>query len=649
LKNHLENDIYSNTSCNIHSFLLVILYAPLPVVKICVMKLKKSPLTGITHRTVQMAIIFLMAFILYACDSGNDSKLTVGKNGSITYIEIPAQSDQVTRFAATELQKYFEKITGVKLKIQESGSDNEKHKAIRLIPDKNEELVWDGYKITAGNNGVTIKAKEPRGILFGAYQLLEEAGCSFVYPGTQEEVVPRLKTASFIWGERLFNPVIEHRGLTPYGLQASSLELGRDFIDWMAKNKLNYILISEDRRSDCPDSAHSSIWQEVGHELLAELQKRGFIIEMAEHTIDIFFPRSLHEQHPEWFALIRGQRRVGDENDPYTGQMCYSNKEAVEFYAAAVAEYVAQHPEYHIIGTWPRDGGQWCECQNCQNDANGLFHAIKHVAERVKDVNPDMMVEYMIYPKPKGFQPPPEKLPENMSFLWIPDNGVLDSLGRLWSRKSNLEAQGTYQFEYLMGDNYRSRTNVWLNPSLAVDNARHAQNMEFRGVTSLFLPLENWWRAAFNNWFFAKACWDTDLNINDLLKDYCTKYYGKAARETEAVFHRIFNEMQADQSIMIYSGSTDNAEKYAATIAVAENITEQLNSIISKTQEPLVAERLSRLKAYVEYFRLYYQGLSTREKGSLARLADYSKNNREYHMVLMSPEYIMWRNGGLLK
>ena len=594
--------------------------------------------------------ILILVVSLSGCrkNSGNNI-LSVGKKGTLNRIEVPSNPTPVAEFAALELQKYLEEISGIKLEVIKAGEGKEESGAIRLLVDENADVQWDGFKINADNGDIAIRAREQRGLLYGAYQLLEEAGCSFVYPGKQEEVVPQKEIVEFISGERIFNPAIEQRGLTPYGLQASSLELSRNFIDWMAKNKLNYILVSEDRRTDCPGSAHSSILKEVGEELLPELQKRGFVIEMAEHTIDIFFSRSLFQEHPEWFALIRGERRIGDENDPYTGQMCYSNKEAVEYYAKAVADYAAKRPEFHIIGTWPRDGGQWCECNNCESDPEVLYHAIEVVAEKVKKVRPDISVEYMIYPRPKGFQPPPEKLPENMSFLWIPDNGELDSLGRQWSVKSNREARGTYQFEYLMGDNYRSRANVWLNPSLAVNNAVHARNMEFKGVTSLFLPLENWWRAAFNNWFFARACWNTELDIDASLHEYCTKYYGNVASDTEVIFHRIFNNLQADQSIMIYSPKSDNPDKYTATVTLAANIIEQLDAVIDKSQEPEVTERLSRLRAYVEYYRLFYEGMLNRNEKSLAILSAYSKNHPEFDMVLMAPEYIEWRNSELFK
>ncbi len=176
-----------------------------------------------------------------------------------------------------------------------------------------------------------------------------------------------------------------------------------------------------------------------------------------------------------------------------------------------IADYAARHPEFHVIGTWPLDGGEYCECENCK-DPQTVFKAVKHVAEKVRAVRPDMIVEHLAY-KVQTWQPPDtEKVPDNISVLWCTDAGEMDTLAHKWIEKVN-PASGVYQFEYYMGDNYRTRANVWLRPAYSAEVARHASEMGFRGVISLFLPIQNWWRASFNNRFFARACWDPDLDI----------------------------------------------------------------------------------------------------------------------------------------
>jgi hypothetical protein len=233
-----------------------------------------------------------------------------------------------------------------------------------------------------------------------------------------------------------------------------------------------------------------------------------------------------------------------------------------------------------------------------------------------------------------------------MSILWCPDTGRLDSLAMEWVRKS-VHAGGTYQFEYLMGDNYRYRANVWLRPRLAVNNVHHARDIGFRGVISLFLPIENWWRSSFNTWFFARACWDPLMDINAALDEYCSKYYGKQAGETREIFMSIFNELQSEPFLNV----SDNAyqDRSAEINPVAAKLTGQLDRLIDNSTEPSVTERLIRIRAYVEFFRLYYESYATRKEGGLQRLVDQSSDNPDLDMVLMEPLYIQWRNSEVFR
>jgi hypothetical protein len=440
----------------------------------------------------------LMAVILQNCTSGRyNEALTAGENGNVNWIVIPGQADQVTRFAASELRDYLKKITGQELQIIESSVKSRGGKAIWLLLENDNGLKWDGYRIETSRDGIRLISGESRGLLYAVYTLLERSGCSFFYPGDEEEIVPRNSEITFSSGSGAYNPMLEHRGLTPYGLDSGSLDMGRKFIDWMAKNRFNYILVSEDRPSDCDGPAHCSIWKEVTEELLPELQKRGFIVEMSEHCAPVFFPRSLAKEHPDWYAMVNGTRKPGPP--PYSGQMCYSNMDAVEYYATAIAAYAANHPEFHVIGTWPLDGGEYCECEKCK-DPQTVFNAVKRVAEKVRAVRPDMIVEHLAYKKHTWEPPDKKEIPDNISVLWCADTGESDSIAHKWIERISPSA-GVYQFEYYMGDNYRTRANVWLRPEYSVSVACHASELGYRGVISLFLPIQNWWRASFNNWF----------------------------------------------------------------------------------------------------------------------------------------------------
>lgn len=579
---------------------------------------------------------FIIGF-LQGCTAGNENgSLKLGDNGNLNYIVVPDHSGQVVQFAASELKTYLKKITGKELQILEESDTKGKKGIIQLHIEKNKSLKWDGFTIEITRKQIRLLSGESRGLLYAVYCLLEEAGCSFFYPGEQEEIVPLKDEILFNPRTVTCNPILEHRGLTPYGLYAGSVDMGRKFIDWMAKNRLNFILVSEDRPTDADGQAHSDIWKDVEKDLLPELQKRGFVIDLSEHCMPVFFPRSLFKDHPDWCAMNNGVRKAA--NSQFSGQICYSNKDAVEYYAASVAEYAAKHPEFHIIGTWPLDGGNYCECEDCK-DPETVFKAAMRVAEKVREVRPDMIVEHLAY-KVQTWQPPSmKKIPDNMSVMWCPGPGKMDSLAREWINKAS--GGGVYQFEYYMGDNYRMKANVWLRPEYSAEEARYASEMGFRGVVSLFLPIQNWWRASFNTWFFARACWDKDLDIESNLRKYCQDYYGVQGAAIEQVFNLIFNDLQQEPYKDQRWGS---AVDTAGIKASAKSILSKLDSISNNTTEKDVAIRIKRLRTYVEYFQLHCETLASRNPEYLERLSNYSKQRPDQQMVLMYPEYIIWRN-----
>lgn len=62
------------------------------------------------------------------------------------------------------------------------------------------------------------------------------------------------------------------------------------------------------------------------------------------------------------------------------------------------------------------------------------------------------------------------------------------------------------------------------------------------------------------------------------------------------------------------------------------------------TEDQAVIKRIGRLKTYVEYFRLHGEATADRDPNTLERLVDYSRNHPELDMVVIYPEYIVWRN-----
>ena len=171
-----------------------------------------------------VAIASSIIFTFQGCTQGTkDEKPTIGEKGNLNEIVIPENANGVIKFAAAELQGYFKKITGKELQIKESDGTINNNGTIRFIIEDNKAIKWDGYSIEVTKTGITISARESRALLYAAYSLLEQAGCSFFYPGENEEIVPRHTIVEISPYKHIYNPVLEHRGLALYGLQANSI------------------------------------------------------------------------------------------------------------------------------------------------------------------------------------------------------------------------------------------------------------------------------------------------------------------------------------------------------------------------------------------------------------------------------------------
>jgi hypothetical protein len=547
--------------------------------------------------------------------------------------------DAVAAFAASELRDYIQRISGANIAMVETNRSGRDLTVIQFELGRPEDYRWDGYGMDVEPGRVTIRAATTRGLLYGAYEILEDLGCSWVYPG-KEEIVPKSKTLSLAAGHTVRTPVIEHRGLALYGFDQDSVVLGGEILDWMAKNRYNLLLTSEDRPSDSGKSAaHDTRWRQVADVLLPEVQKRGFVLELSEHSTRLFFPRTLFDEHPDWFAMnskgVRGP-----------GQMCYSNPDGVEYYANRQAEYAARHPEISILGTWPLDGGGYCQCSNCAKP-DAVFKMVAKVAEKVRRVRPDVTVEHLAYKDATYPVPTTIPVPENVSVLLC---GRTDQLARDWVAATE-QARGAYYFEYRTGDNWYWAANVWLRPGYVRDTAKTSADIGFRGVVSLFLPIQNWWRSCFNFYFMGRSYWDPGLSLDGELRNYCAAYYGRESDRVHDLFKLMTDGLENDELLKSQRAWAHawpeeetkllDPEGLARSTNAAGEILAKLAQAEKENHDPIIARRLSRIRMYVEYFQLYYQARQTRLEADKAALVKYAElHSSPADGVCMDPDYV---------
>lgn len=563
------------------------------------------------------------------------------------FIKVEAGDHPVLRFAAGELQGYLRKISGATIAI----NDNRNLPLeISLQVDKAVSSNRDAFTIAVTPGGIKLIGSNERSVLYAVYGLLEQLGCMWVYPGEKEEMIPSLSTISLPikkWHEQAS---IDHRGLGLYELHSQTVELGAELIDWMGKNRFNLLMTSEDRIDKV--GTQCMHWPEVKEVLYPELQKRGMLLELSEHMTHVYFPPSLGKEHPEWFAMVNGKRSG-------QGQMCFSNPEAVEYFGDRVAEYVEQHPEADIIGTWPLDGGGYCECEGCL-DPLAAFKAITQVAKKAAAVNPQTTIEFLAYRDQTYSAPEGLEIPENLSVLMC---DRLDANAKRWTELMEEQgARGQYHFEYVLGDNYRWRTNVWLIPEYGPWLEDQLVDLGYKGSVSLFLPIRNWWRSAFNNYFMAKACWNPDFDVEQALQTYCQAYYGEWSADIYELLHVIRFEVQNPYMMETYhseiihpisgAGISEGNDGYQTSQQACDAVIDRLKVLMQQANDEKVKERMRRLQSYVEYFQLYYRERTVNGKPLPKKdnsvvphsLLNYSEQHPiDNDGVNMNPEFIKWR------
>ena len=503
----------------------------------------------------------------------------------------------VLNFAAEELSRYLGLILA-----QESGEIS-----IFLEPSE-KELRYDGYRIVCRDRKIRIQAACARGILHGAYELLRKLGCRFTFPGEARQHLPsQVSILSQI--DETYEPWLEYRGICLYHTTKQTWQKTLDAVDWMAKNGYNLLLTSICRPDDSVQEEHAILWEEIGEKLLPELQKRGIEIDMSEHATDYFFPREkLFPEHPEWFSLKEGKRQ------PI--QICYSNPEAVEAYADNLAAFAADKPWIRFLGIWPLDGGDYCDCEGCR-DPLAIYKANVRIAEKLAAVRPDLTVEHLAY-TPQSFARPTEKAPENMSVLVC---SVRDKIASEWALCTK-NGGGAFYFDYNTGDHYRWRSNLWLNPYWCREMVNVMAAYGYRGIVSLYLPVECWWQSSINYWYLRRFYYNPAADIVELTKELAEELFSSACKEQMAdILLDIYKKVQDP---VLWNGMPFKFEWFQERLWNRNQALDSVHLSIMRQELCQLRESLDRisvpkqnlfshnrklLEQYLELQRLYYENI----------------------------------------
>ncbi len=300
--------------------------------------------------------------------------ITLTKGGQSGYrIVLSAQAGACEQYAAQELARYVEAISGVKLPTVADSAAPQAQEIVIGCADRPglpcvQELKNDGYVLRTVDERLFIRGQNARGNLYGVYGLLERyLGCRFL--AREVEVVPKQ--------EELTLPELDEKQQSPLEYRETYWYEPENFADFAMKRGFN-----------------ASIEHPFDERYGGSVRALGLA-----HTFFSFLsPEEFFDEHPEYFSLVGG-RRIREET-----QLCLTNPDVKRIVKQRLRETIKAHPECKMFSVSQMDWYNPCQCPECARiDAEEGSHMgtvlrfVNECADSIAEEFPDVVIETLAY------------------------------------------------------------------------------------------------------------------------------------------------------------------------------------------------------------------------------------------------------------
>lgn len=492
-------------------------------------------------------------------------------------------------FAAGELQKYLEKILGVKLSVVDDQNCFSEQQIIIGGPIRNaaaRELISedDFRKCVPGPEGFLIQSfgesklllagsegDRERGTIYAVYEFLERYfGCSlaaYSHPNIAAgEWIPRMENIEL--HEVLYSKACADRtfrgACVQYSDDAGNTERGLNiaFLDWLTKNRYNYIFT----------------WMQVYERLKEngienEARRRGIEFMVGHHDAsDLFlppegnkyFPEKYYETHPEYYRLQEDGTRYHVTS--YWGQMvfCSRNQGLIEQISNNIITWLAENPGVKMIQLAPHDGkAPQCVCDMCKpySKTENYTYFMNEVAKRVSAVYPDVKMVQLIYVDiwecPENVELSPSLMIIEATWYQADYEGL-----RTAGKSDGSSLNGTHFEENLLKWKKAGAPVFYYDYYMGVYGARQRylpmadeiqpiwRNFADKGISGALTQIEcfNMWNHIFNFYTFGRTAYDNSLSMKANLKKF-VKIFGEGAPWIEKIICTAENTLEGQTQI----------------------------------------------------------------------------------------------------
>jgi hypothetical protein len=299
--------------------------------------------------------------------------------------------------------------------------------------------------------------------------------------------------------------------------------------------------------------------------------------------------------HPEFYALVNGERRLAGEVDGRGNiKFCIGNPDLRKLIVEHAARQMRENPDMDSISMDPSDGGNWCECDACAalgtvSDravtlANEVAEAINALGLGTRTVG---MYAYNQHSPPPTIRVHPNVV-ISIATSFIRGGYTLDELIAGWrGQGATLGIRDYHDVFAWSHDLPRKARGGKLDYLCTAIPGFHAKGARFMNSENA----DSWGANGLGYWITPRLLWDVDTadHVDALVEDFVTNAFGDAVEPMRA-FYDLLN-----QDTTIRSSEDLVARLYRS-----------LRKAYSRSRDPAVHARLDDLVLYVRYLELYY-------------------------------------------
>jgi len=514
-------------------------------------------------------------------------------------IVVPAQATDHELAAAAELQSYLARISGAELPVVAEGEAFDGYPAFvgrtdfaraKGLLDRAEALGEDGLLMVADEDGLALAGGSDLGTYYAVYAFLEEKlGVRWFNPDALGEVVPE-------------TPAVEVGRMDEE--QAPDFRMrwvGRN--EWALRNRQNVRL---------PD------------------ESLGLKIFGSAHTFRTFVPPGEHfAEHPEWFALVGGLRKLYE--GVHGNQLCTSNPEVIAATVAAMCRTLDDDPDIDIISLFPNDGLGFCECEQCRALDEGTMYSVADIASgwqgldwerhrtlsrrmtvfydecarRLAQSHPDRWVKtgiysaYLLAPLEGGMAVPDNCIGQ-LCHGWCHNHAITDpdcEINRDF--RAALEGWARVYPQLCLYEYYYKVAALQLPFPIIHAMREDIPFLRDQGLFGIYTQYaSNWWTIGLNYYVASKLLWDADLDVDALLDDYYATMYG-AARKPMREYWEAYERAAIDADVHLSAEYAELPLIFTDELIAAQR--ERLERALAVADTDAVRQRIEKARIVLGY------------------------------------------------